>query len=44
LQVREAAVIIQQLAETIDEDDLKSGFLTAATIRAVLEVGGSEGD
>jgi uncharacterized protein HemY len=32
-----SATIIQQLAETIDEDGLREGFLTAVPVRTVLE-------
>ena len=32
-----SATIIQQLAETIDEDGLREGFLTAVPVRSVLE-------
>ena len=32
-----AAVIIHRLAETIDEDGLREGFLTAVPVRTVLE-------
>ncbi len=35
---REAAVIIHHLAETIDEDDLRVGFLAAGPVRSVLEM------
>ncbi len=33
----EAAVIIQRLAETIDDEGLREGFLTAVSIQTVLE-------
>jgi tetratricopeptide (TPR) repeat protein len=35
---RAAAVIIRRLAETIDEDDLRAGFLAAGPVRSVLEI------
>jgi tetratricopeptide (TPR) repeat protein len=35
----EAAVIILNLAETIDEVDLQAGFLAADPVRSVLEIG-----
>jgi tetratricopeptide (TPR) repeat protein len=34
---REAANLIHRLAETIDEDELRVGFLTAVPVRSVLE-------
>lgn len=36
----EAEAIIHSLAETIDEDDLRVGFLTAESVRTVLETSG----
>lgn len=38
---QEAAIIIHRLAETIDEAELRAGFLTAGPVRFVLEI--SEG-
>lgn len=35
----EAAVIINRLAKTIDEEDLRAGFLAADPVRSVLEMG-----
>jgi len=35
---QDAAVIIHRLAETIDEEDLRTGFLVADPVRAVLEL------
>ncbi|MFK7804411.1 MAG: hypothetical protein AB8G95_22440, partial [Anaerolineae bacterium] len=33
---QEAAIIINRLAETIDEDELREGFLTAGPVKAIL--------
>jgi hypothetical protein len=33
---REAAAIVQQLAETIDDEALRGGFLAAEPVRTVL--------
>jgi hypothetical protein len=33
---QEAAIIIHHLAETIDEDGLREGFLTAVSVQSVL--------
>ena len=35
---QDAAVIIHRLAETIDEEDLRAGFLAADPVRSVLEI------
>lgn len=34
---QEAAIIIQRLAETIDEADLREGYLTAIPVQSILE-------
>ena len=36
---REAAKIVHHLAETIDEEALRGGFLAAAPVRTILEIG-----
>jgi hypothetical protein len=37
----EAGTIIHRLAETIDEEDLRVGFLTADPVRSILEISGA---
>ena len=37
VRYEEAAVIIWQLAETIDDEGLRGGFLTAVSVKGVLE-------
>ena len=37
----EAAVIIHRLAQTIDEEELRVGFLTAVPVQSILEISGS---
>ena len=36
---REASVIINRLAETFDEEELRAGFLAADPVRSILESG-----
>ncbi|MFQ5421540.1 MAG: tetratricopeptide repeat protein, partial [Anaerolineae bacterium] len=37
---KDAAVIIHRLAETIDDDNLRVGFLTAVSVQSILEING----
>ena len=38
---KDATIIIHRLAETIDEEGLQEGFLTAGPVRSILETRGA---